>query len=150
VSTLKRKIGATLAGSAFAASALLSGMPAATADVSPQSSDKPEYKFTIEYVECHKTEDKDDHDEIYLSWDGYRVWGPTDAYEGKKYGVGWGELEEDAKFSLWEYDEAPDDEDDHLGDFWIKKDDYDKGWQYAKFDEHGKYTLKYKVEKYEK
>jgi hypothetical protein len=91
----------------------------------------------------------DDHDEIYLLWNGYLAWGPTDAYEGKKYGGGWGELEEDAKFSLWEYDEAHDDENDHLGDFWIKKDDYDKGWQYATFDEHGKYTLKYKVEKYE-
>jgi hypothetical protein len=151
VSTLHRKIGATLAGTAFAATAVLSGVPAATADVAPQSSGKAYYKVVFEYIDCYENEDKQGYDEIYFKWDDHKYWGYQNAYEGHRYWIKDHEdFKHDFKLSLWDHDYGPKDyEDDYLGHVWVKKHDYDKGWQYAEYDHHGAdYKLKYKVVKY--
>lgn len=153
MSTLHRKISATLAGTAFAASALLAGGPAATADVTPQShgQQKAYYKVEIDYIDCYKIEDKKGYDEIYLKWDNHAFWGYKNAYEGNRYWVKkHKDFKHDFKLSLWDHDYGPHDyQDDYLGHVWVKKHDYKKGWQYAKFDDHGgDYKIKYKVVKY--
>jgi hypothetical protein len=155
VSHFHRKISATLAGMTIAASALLAGGPAATADAAPQSYEKGHhkayYKVEIEYIDCDEIEDKKGYDEIYLKWDDHHYWGYKNAYEGHRYWVKkHKDFKHDFKLSLWDHDYGPHDyEDDYLGHVWVKKHDYKKGWQYAEFDDHGgDYKIKYKVVKY--
>ncbi|HRO30626.1 MULTISPECIES: hypothetical protein [Micrococcaceae] len=155
MSPLNRKIGATLAGTAFAASALLAGVPAATASTAGadgSSDGEWHYRVVFDYLDCHDNEDHKGYDEVYMKFGHHTVWGPEDMDEGDHYGFdgAWADVDHDFKLSLWDEDHGHhDDEDDYLGHVWIEKHDYDEGWQYATFDDHGAhYELKYKVVRY--
>jgi hypothetical protein len=154
MATLHRKIGAALAGTALAATALVSAVPAATAgttDGHHSSHGTWHYKVVFDYLDCHEIEDGKGYDEVYLQWDDHDYWGYQHAYEGHRYWIKKDRhFTHDVKLSLWDHDYGPHDhEDDDLGHVWITKHDHKKGWQYAEFDDHGgDYTLKYKVVKY--
>jgi hypothetical protein len=154
MSSINRTIGATLAGTAFAASALLSGVPAATAStasVDSSSHGEWHYKVVFDYLDCYDNEDEKGYDEVYMKFGHHKEWGPKDMDEGDHHTFkGWWEVEHDFKLSLWDEDHGRyDHKDDYLGHVWIEKHDYDEGWQYATFDHHGAhYELKYKVERY--
>jgi hypothetical protein len=155
MSPLNRKIGATLAGSAFAASALLAGVPAATAStagVDGYSDGEWHYRVVFGDLACYENEDEKGYDEVYMKFGHDTAWGPEHMDEGDyyKFDGAWADFDHDFKLSLWDEDHGHyDHKDDYLGHVWVEKHDYDEGWQYATFDHHGAdYKLAYKVVRY--
>lgn len=155
MSTVTRKIGAALAGSAIAASAALTGVPAATASTpsaDQHSNGHPKYKIVFDYITCHENEDDQGYDEVYMKFDDHKVWGPKNMDDGDSYyfHYGWVKFKHDFTLSLWDYDYGShDDDDDHLGDVEISMDDAGSGWQHAEFtDSDAHYELKYKIVEY--
>lgn len=154
MSTLTRRIGATLAGTAFATTALLSAVPPATADTSSvdhQSHGSWHYKVVFDYLACHDTEDEQGYDEVYMKFNDHKRWGPENMDEGDYYHFkGWKNFKHDFTLSLWDHDYGPHDyKDDYLGHVYVSKHQAGKGWYYGEFTHGGAdYELKYKVEKY--
>jgi hypothetical protein len=150
MSTFNRKIGATLAGTAFAATAVLTGVPAATADVAQQSyGEHSGYTLILKSIDCFGTEDSDGRDEAYIRVDGYKVWGPEDMESGDSHKINEKfDFDRSAQVSLWDKDGHKRRNDDYLGHFDVKKRYAEDSWRYAKFNYNGAdYVLKYKVVK---
>ena len=134
-----RRWGTALAGTALAASLIMTDMPPASAD--------PRYRLVLVSLSCGATEDWLGPDEAYLKVNGFTVWGPWPM----KFGDA-AQINRSIPFStageirLYDQDIGLFDPDDLLGVVTATPSEANQGERHAVFRKDGAlYAIRYKV-----